>query len=251
MSKIRQNYHEDCEALINKQINMEFYASYVYQLSWQGLLLRLNNANVIRQGDAGSVLAGGVPWQHNLNLDAKHTLSEVDVSDGIIYVVLSGLTRVDHETVSELHALGTLTTQLAADNHFATLGTRLHDETEDTIAGPSHSKTTNKLVTEGLSLGDGAKATLGNLLSIQLNGALRKAKTLLDQRGQLPDAATLFTKDVLGPGGENDDLCAGGSVADLHTGVAIFSQLIGEEAVQLSAEHAVLDELFLFVDRSR
>merc|ERR1712109_418741 len=30
MSKIRQNYHEDCEALISKQINMEFYASYVY-----------------------------------------------------------------------------------------------------------------------------------------------------------------------------------------------------------------------------
>merc|ERR1712203_1330192 len=30
VSKIRQNYHEDCEALINKQINMKFYASYVY-----------------------------------------------------------------------------------------------------------------------------------------------------------------------------------------------------------------------------
>merc|ERR1712121_22932 len=29
-SKIRQNYREECEALINKQINMEFYASYVY-----------------------------------------------------------------------------------------------------------------------------------------------------------------------------------------------------------------------------
>ena len=29
-SKIRQNYHEECEASINKQINMEFYASYVY-----------------------------------------------------------------------------------------------------------------------------------------------------------------------------------------------------------------------------
>ena len=28
--KIRQNFHEDCEAFINKQINMEFYASYVY-----------------------------------------------------------------------------------------------------------------------------------------------------------------------------------------------------------------------------
>merc|ERR1711973_186311 len=30
VSKIRQNYHEECEALFNKQINMEFYASYVY-----------------------------------------------------------------------------------------------------------------------------------------------------------------------------------------------------------------------------
>nr|7CPC_A Chain A, Ferritin [Penaeus japonicus]7CPC_B Chain B, Ferritin [Penaeus japonicus]7CPC_C Chain C, Ferritin [Penaeus japonicus]7CPC_D Chain D, Ferritin [Penaeus japonicus]7CPC_E Chain E, Ferritin [Penaeus japonicus]7CPC_F Chain F, Ferritin [Penaeus japonicus]7CPI_A Chain A, Ferritin [Penaeus japonicus]7CPI_B Chain B, Ferritin [Penaeus japonicus]7CPI_C Chain C, Ferritin [Penaeus japonicus]7CPI_D Chain D, Ferritin [Penaeus japonicus]7CPI_E Chain E, Ferritin [Penaeus japonicus]7CPI_F Chain len=29
-SQVRQNYHEDCEASINKQINMELYASYVY-----------------------------------------------------------------------------------------------------------------------------------------------------------------------------------------------------------------------------
>jgi len=31
MSAIRQNYSEACEALVNKQINMELYASYVYQ----------------------------------------------------------------------------------------------------------------------------------------------------------------------------------------------------------------------------
>jgi len=30
VSQVRQNYHEECEALINKQINMELYASYVY-----------------------------------------------------------------------------------------------------------------------------------------------------------------------------------------------------------------------------
>jgi len=29
-SKIRMNYHEETEALVNIQINMEFYASYVY-----------------------------------------------------------------------------------------------------------------------------------------------------------------------------------------------------------------------------
>merc|ERR1712215_580273 len=30
MSKVKQNFQPDCEALINKQINMELYASYVY-----------------------------------------------------------------------------------------------------------------------------------------------------------------------------------------------------------------------------
>lgn len=29
-SQIRQNYHEECEAAINKQVNWELYASYVY-----------------------------------------------------------------------------------------------------------------------------------------------------------------------------------------------------------------------------
>ena len=36
-SRIRQNYREDCEALVNKQINMELYASYVY-MSMVGLI---------------------------------------------------------------------------------------------------------------------------------------------------------------------------------------------------------------------
>ncbi|KAK7491438.1 hypothetical protein BaRGS_00017267 [Batillaria attramentaria] len=30
MSQVRQNFHEDCEAGINRQINLELYASYVY-----------------------------------------------------------------------------------------------------------------------------------------------------------------------------------------------------------------------------
>jgi len=29
-SMVRQNYHQDCEAAINKQVNLELYASYVY-----------------------------------------------------------------------------------------------------------------------------------------------------------------------------------------------------------------------------
>ena len=40
MSLCRQNYHEECEAGINKQINLELYASYVY-LSMVGSLSSL------------------------------------------------------------------------------------------------------------------------------------------------------------------------------------------------------------------
>ncbi|RXM91522.1 Ferritin, middle subunit [Acipenser ruthenus] len=30
-SQIRQNYHRDCEAAVNRMVNMELFASYTYQ----------------------------------------------------------------------------------------------------------------------------------------------------------------------------------------------------------------------------
>jgi hypothetical protein len=62
---------------------------------------------------------------------------------------------VDHETIGELHALGTSSTKLSRNNNFATLSTTLHDESKDTIASSSDSKTIEKLVSERLALGDG------------------------------------------------------------------------------------------------
>ena len=29
-AQVRQNFHQDCEAAVNRQINLELYASYVY-----------------------------------------------------------------------------------------------------------------------------------------------------------------------------------------------------------------------------
>lgn len=40
MSLCRQNYHEECEAGINKQINLELYASYVYMSMVRTQLVR-------------------------------------------------------------------------------------------------------------------------------------------------------------------------------------------------------------------
>ena len=45
MSRPRQNFHQDSEAGLNRQINMELYASYVYQS--MASTLELNNNYVL------------------------------------------------------------------------------------------------------------------------------------------------------------------------------------------------------------
>ena len=59
-----------------------------------------------------------------------------DLPHGGIDVVIAWVSRVDHESVDKLHSLGSLSTKLSRHDNLATLGTRLHDETEDTIASP-------------------------------------------------------------------------------------------------------------------
>lgn len=44
------------------------------------------------------------------------------------------MSGVDHETIGELHRLGTSGAQFAGDDNLASLGSGLHDETEDSVA---------------------------------------------------------------------------------------------------------------------
>ena len=87
---------------------------------------------------------------------------------------------------------------------------------EDTIAGPPDGETSDELVAKGLGLGDGAESTGGNLLGVQLNGALGEVEPLLDDAGELSDPPALLSEDILGPGGHDDDLGPGGSHSDLQ-----------------------------------
>lgn len=63
------------------------------------------------------------------------TLPEKDVTHSCVNVVVHWVSTVDHQTIHKLHGLGSLTSELARHNHLAALGTALHDEAEDTIAG--------------------------------------------------------------------------------------------------------------------
>jgi hypothetical protein len=203
------------------------------------LLLGLDNGNGVREGLLGTSLAFRVGAAHDLDLDTQNTLSEEDVTGSVVNEVLGGLTRVNHEAVGELHGLGTGSTELTRDNNLTTLGTRLHDETEDTIAGTSNGKTVQELVSEGLALSDGGETTVLDLGGVEGDGVLGELESLLDERGELTDAATLLSKNLLGVCGADDDVGDSGGDADLDAGVALLGQLALEELVQLGVEDTV------------
>ena len=94
----------------------------------------------------------------------------------------------------------------AGDGFAYHLGSRLHDESEDTVGGSSDGKATLELVSEGFALGDGAETSVGDLLGEELDGAVLDLESLLDQSGQFSDSLGLVSQDVLGSRGEDDDL---------------------------------------------
>lgn len=207
------------------------------------LLLGLDDGNGVREGLLGTGLALGVRAAHNLDLDTQDTLSEKDVAGSMVDEVLGGLTRVNHEAVGELHGLGTGSTELTGDNNLTTLGTRLHDETEDTIAGTSNGETVEELVSERLALSDGGETTVLDLGGVEGDGVLGELESLLDERGELTNAAALLAENLLGVGGSDDDVGNGGGDADLDAGVTLLSELALEELVELGVEDTVSDEL--------
>lgn len=150
---------------------------------------------------------------------------------------------MNHEAVGELHGLGTGSTELTGDDNLTTLGARLHDEAEDTIASTSDGETVEKLVSQGLALSDGGETTVLDLGGVEGDGVLGELESLLDERGELANAAALLAENLLGVGGSDDDIGDGGGNADLDAGVALLSELALEELVELSVEDTVGDEL--------
>lgn len=208
-----------------------------------GLLLGLDDGDGVGERFLGTGLALRVGAAHDLDLDSENTLAEKDVTGGGVDEVTSGLTAVNHEAVGELHGLGTGSTELARDNNLATLGTRLHDEAEDTIASTTDGETVEKLVAEGLALSDSGETAVLDLGGVEGDAVLGELEALLDERGELTDAAALLAENLLGVCRADDDVGNGRGDADLNAGVTLLSKLALEELVQLGVEYTVSDEL--------
>lgn len=64
------------------------------------------------------------------------TLPQQDVTNCCVYIVVDGVSTVDHQAIHKLHGLGPLTPQLARYHNLAALSSTLHDEPQNTIASP-------------------------------------------------------------------------------------------------------------------
>jgi hypothetical protein len=71
---------------------------------------------------------------------------------------------------------------------------------------PTDGETAEKLVAQALTLRDRGQTTELDLLGVELQGVLRELEPLLDERGELADAATLLAEDLLGVGSTDNDL---------------------------------------------
>ncbi len=72
----------------------------------------------------------------HFDFDTENTLAKKNVTNSIVNELVRWLTRVNHETVRELHRFGTGRPKLARNDDLTALGTRLHDETEYTVTSP-------------------------------------------------------------------------------------------------------------------
>ena len=210
-----------------------------------GVLLRLEDLNVVGETSLGTELALRVRRLHNSDSDTDDTSLHLNVSVSLIDEDLSGGTRGDHVTVLELHDLGSLGSQLTGDNNLNTLSTVLHDESEDTIGGSSDGQTVEQLVSQRLGLSGGRETSVVNSLGVELDRLVGETESSLDQSSQLSDSATLLTEHTSSSGGSDDDLGSDGGDSDLNTGVSILSQDASEELVQFGVENTVLHVLLL------
>lgn len=148
----------------------------------------------------------------------------------------------------EFHGLGSLLSELAGDDDFATFGFVLHDGFDDGGGGHTDWETGQEFESEILGLGGGAETSISDTLNLDFDTVLLVTESLFDELGQFTDTSTVVTDDGIGFGGVDVDFGLGGEDTDFDSGVAGFLQGSGEELVQFSVENTIGNELLLFVD---
>ncbi|KAF3954035.1 hypothetical protein CMV_020568 [Castanea mollissima] len=124
------------------------------------------------------------------------------------------------------------------NNHLTSLCPTFHNKSQYTIARPPNSKTSEKLVSERLSLSNSTKPSVV--------AVLWKLEPFLYHLGWLSDPSSLLTENVLCLCGSDDDLGSHRRNPNLDAGVTVLSELTGQYLVQLGVENSFSYELSPF-----
>jgi hypothetical protein len=70
---------------------------------------------------------------------------------------------------------------------------------------PTNSQTVKELELDRFTLSNGTETTVLNTFSIEFDSVFGELETLLNKSGQFTNTATLFTENILGVSGTDDD----------------------------------------------
>lgn len=201
----------------------------------------------IRKEGLDASSAGGVVWQHDLDLDTHDTLLEGNVSDSNVDIVESGLARADHVSGFVFHCLGSLLSQFTRNDDLATSGAFLGDALDDGVSGHSDGDALQQFEFKDFSLSSGGHAHLEDLGDLKFDCISFVSESLLDQRGELSDLKTILTENFGDLGGDDSDFGLDVGDSDFDSGVTSGGEGSGQEGVDFSVENTVGNELLLLV----
>mmetsp|Transcript_44833 Transcript_44833/g.173985 ORF Transcript_44833/g.173985 Transcript_44833/m.173985 type:complete len:281 (+) Transcript_44833:719-1561(+) len=128
------------------------------------------------------------------------------------------------------------------------LCTSFHHEADNTVARATNREASDKLIFEGLGLGNRAKATVIDLVHVQHNRIIGKVEPLLDQRRQLVNPPGPLSEHVLRACCQNPNFLPSRSFrscSHIEPSVPILRQLPHEKLIHLRVKHAVHNETAL------
>merc|ERR1719426_741756 len=137
---------------------------------------------------------------------SMYALAHEHVPDRRVDVRPLRVARLDHVAVRELHGLGALRPQFSRDDDLDAFCTRLHHESNNTVARPPHREATEQLVFQRLGLGLGTQAPVRDALRIEFNSSVLEVEALLDHAREFSNSLALLAEDILRSSGADDDL---------------------------------------------
>lgn len=189
------------------------------------------------------MLSSDIVRQHNLDLESETSLREDDVLDGLVDVVVLGLTGRDQVPSFVLLDFGSLLSEFSGDDYLASLDLfDLHDVLDDEHSGGSDGGLLHDFGLEKFALSIGGQGLVDDDVELEDNVSSGELVSLGHELFVLVGLLTLCADGRLSVDDLNDDGKILRGLFDDQSGVTGSDQSSGEELVDFGLEDSVGDK---------